>query len=124
MTGVHEECSEEDLNDKFADFGPIKDIKMPLDHRTGYVKGYALIEYNTHAEAKAAIDNMNGQLVMEQEVRCDWAFIRGSARSGHRDELDSEQREVYAVENFVEDREIRAVDGNESGRKIIVYNDI
>lgn len=78
VTNLHEEMTEDDLYDKFADFGPIRELRMPLDHRTGYVKGYALLEFGSHAEAKAAIDNMNGQPVMGQELACDFAFVRAT----------------------------------------------
>lgn len=78
VTNLHEELTEDDIYDKFADFGPIRELRMPLDHRTGYVKGYALVEYNTYAEAKAAIDNMNGQPLMGQVLACDFAFIKGN----------------------------------------------
>lgn len=79
--GLHEECTEEDLYDCFAEFGAVKDIRMPLDHRTGYVKGYALMEYGSYRDAKAAVDGMNGREWMGQVLKCDFAFVKGGISS-------------------------------------------
>ena len=68
ITGLHEELAEEDLQDTFGEHGEIKNCVLNLDRRTGYVKGYALLEYATSDEAKKTIQEFNGKDVAGKTV--------------------------------------------------------
>lgn len=95
VTGVNEEAQEEDLKDKFAEYGPLKNIELPLDRRTGFVKGYALIEYEKKEQAQKAIDSLNGDDFRGQPLGVAWAFLTGPNRGGKgsaSDRLGSRRR--------------------------------
>lgn len=81
VTGVHNEAQEEDVRDMFADYGEVTNINVNLDRKSGFVKGYAIIEYAEKEEAQAAIDGANGTDLLGQTVAVGWAFVKGKYAS-------------------------------------------
>mmetsp|Transcript_17114 Transcript_17114/g.42039 ORF Transcript_17114/g.42039 Transcript_17114/m.42039 type:complete len:112 (+) Transcript_17114:17-352(+) len=77
VTNVHEEAQEDDVHDVFAEYGEIRKLELPLDRRTGFVKGYALVEYETKAEADEALAAMHEAEFMERTIGVAYAFLDG-----------------------------------------------
>ena len=55
-----------------------------LERRTGFAKGYALVEYGSQKEAEGAISSMDGEALMGAKITVDWAFSRGPTRAQRR----------------------------------------
>lgn len=61
--------------DLFSEYGTIRNVGTNLDRKTGFFKGYALIEFEEKDEAQKAIQAMNGKDFRNKKLQVDWAFI-------------------------------------------------
>ncbi|CAH0479425.1 unnamed protein product [Peronospora belbahrii] len=74
VTGVHEEAQEEDVMDAFGEDAQVKDLHLNLDRRSGFVKGYALVEFEQFEDAKAAMERMDGHKILETWMSDWWTW--------------------------------------------------
>ncbi len=59
---------EYDLQSIFADYGEVKSAKLIKDRMTGRSKGFGFVEMDDEAEAKKAIQELNGAVLENREM--------------------------------------------------------
>ena len=95
VTGVHEEASEDDVSDAFADCGNVKLVKMNSDRKTGNSKGYALVEFEKQSEAQDAINMLHGTEMLGKTIGVHWAFVKPTGHGGSsRRRMESRRRRM------------------------------
>jgi cold-inducible RNA-binding protein len=78
----------EDLQAAFQAFGTVSDVALITDRDTGHSRGFAFVTMANRAEAKAAIEGLQGREVDGRTWSVNEARPReergGGNRSGHR----------------------------------------
>lgn len=80
ITGIHEDMDSSDLFEELRDFGKINEFHVNLDRRTGYAKGYGLVQYDTFMEANLAKQTINtdGMVFCGMTLKASWCFVNKS----------------------------------------------
>ncbi|KAJ3007496.1 RNA-binding protein 39, partial [Thoreauomyces humboldtii] len=66
---LHFALAEEDLAAVFAPFGAIERVDLHKDSETGRSRGFAFVHYQNAADAKQAMDKMNGFEIMGRAIK-------------------------------------------------------
>jgi RNA recognition motif-containing protein len=61
-------ATEEDIKELFGRSGEVESVKIITDAHTGNPKGFGFVEMATEADAKKAIDELNGTTFMERAI--------------------------------------------------------
>ena len=84
LTNIHEEATEDDILDLVTEYGKVVHIHLNTDRRTGYVKGYCLLEFSKINEAVSAIEHLHNLELQGLTLGCDFAFVRPNGRQASR----------------------------------------
>ena len=84
ITNVHKEAQEDDVREMFGEFGEIQNCHLNLDRKTGYCKGYALLEYEKKASADEAIEKCHKGELLGQTIGVEFAFVAPPGGGGGR----------------------------------------
>jgi nucleolysin TIA-1/TIAR len=76
------EVDNKTLQDAFAPFGSISDVKVIRDPATQKSKGYGFVSYPRREEAERAIEQMNGQWLGRRTIRTNWATRKPNETGG------------------------------------------
>ncbi|NQT68634.1 MAG: RNA-binding protein [Desulfobacteraceae bacterium] len=76
------EATEEDLRLAFEQFGQIESVNIIKDKFSGKSKGFGFVEMPSKAEAKSAIDELNGKDLKGRTLNVNEARPRTESRRG------------------------------------------
>ncbi|MGK7910529.1 MAG: RNA recognition motif domain-containing protein [Synechococcus sp.] len=69
-------ATQDDINEVFAEYGTVKQVKVPTDRETGRVRGFAFVEMSTDEEELKAIEDLDGAEWMGRTLRVNKARPR------------------------------------------------
>ena len=76
------EVTEEDLREAFEVFGEVETIKVIRDNYTGRSRGFGFVEMPDSADARSAIDGLNGKELKGRTLNVNEARPRTESRRG------------------------------------------
>ncbi|NLN29910.1 MAG: RNA-binding protein [Bacteroidales bacterium] len=76
--------TEADLREKFEEYGEVTSAKIIFDKYSGKSKGFGFVEMPNEAEAKKAIEELNGAEIQGRRIIVNESIERPDRRSNFR----------------------------------------
>ena len=73
------QTTEEDLVSVFAEYGRVRRVQLPIDHKTTRIHGFAFVEMSSEAEEQAAVDALDGSEWRGRDLKVDKVKPRESS---------------------------------------------
>jgi RNA recognition motif-containing protein len=81
---LHFKMNEAELRELFEGFGEVESAKIIFDKYSGKSKGFGFVEMPNEAEAKKAIEELNGSEVQGRKIIVNESIERASRNKDHR----------------------------------------
>jgi nucleolin len=78
------DCSNDVIQEIFAEHGNVTRVSLPTDRDTGALKGFGYVDFSSTEEAQSALDALNGQDISGRPIRLDFAAARDDSNGGGR----------------------------------------
>lgn len=72
------DCTNETIQEVFAEYGNVTRVSLPTDRDSGALKGFGYVDFGSQEEATAALEALHGQDVAGRPLRVDFAADRKS----------------------------------------------
>ena len=76
--------SKETLENRFAEFGEVREVHLPMDRESGQPRGFAFVTMGDDSSAQNAINKLNGVMLEGRALRVNEAEERSDRGGGGR----------------------------------------
>jgi len=89
---LHFKMNEAELKELFEEYGEVASAKIIIDKYSGKSKGFGFVEMPNEAEAKKAIEELNGSEIQGRKIIVNESIERTDRRSNFRGGGDNDRR--------------------------------
>jgi RNA recognition motif-containing protein len=99
-----DDVSTEALRTRFAQCGAVTDVELAVDRSSGRMRGYAFVTMATAADARSAIEQLNGAMFEDRPLRVNEAGAERDGSRASKANAEAKQRRARITSQFRERR--------------------